>query len=203
MEATGGFEPPNRGFADLRLSPLGYVAPLATRALPGKIPAAWRPWPRWCRERDLNPHGRNAHGPLKTACLPIPPPRPVGTVPIIPHFPARATFSARNFKPIFAQFCLIIHQTKTEAIQCAGLPLALSCPILASIPPLSGRAGQTRGINYFRRAGQKGNNTHNREILAHCCNCRICGVAWWLLTLWAARNLSPGKSWSAAPTSGR
>ena len=27
MEATGGFEPPNRGFADLRLSPLGYVAP--------------------------------------------------------------------------------------------------------------------------------------------------------------------------------
>ena len=28
LEATGGFEPPNRGFADLRLSPLGYVAPL-------------------------------------------------------------------------------------------------------------------------------------------------------------------------------
>ncbi len=28
MEATGGFEPPNRGFADLRLSPLGYVAPI-------------------------------------------------------------------------------------------------------------------------------------------------------------------------------
>ena len=27
LEATGGFEPPNRGFADLRLSPLGYVAP--------------------------------------------------------------------------------------------------------------------------------------------------------------------------------
>ena len=26
LEATGGFEPPNRGFADLRLSPLGYVA---------------------------------------------------------------------------------------------------------------------------------------------------------------------------------
>ena len=28
LEATGGFEPPNRGFADLRLSPLGYVAPV-------------------------------------------------------------------------------------------------------------------------------------------------------------------------------
>ena len=26
MEATGGFEPPNRGFADPRLRPLGYVA---------------------------------------------------------------------------------------------------------------------------------------------------------------------------------
>ena len=26
MEATGGFEPPNRGFADLGLRPLGYVA---------------------------------------------------------------------------------------------------------------------------------------------------------------------------------
>jgi hypothetical protein len=28
LEATGGFEPPNRGFADLRLRPLGYVASL-------------------------------------------------------------------------------------------------------------------------------------------------------------------------------
>ena len=28
LEATGGFEPPNRGFADLRLRPLGYVAEL-------------------------------------------------------------------------------------------------------------------------------------------------------------------------------
>ncbi len=29
----------------------------------------------WCRGRDLNPYARR-HGPLKTACLPIPPPRP-------------------------------------------------------------------------------------------------------------------------------
>ena len=26
VEATGGFEPPNKGFADPRLRPLGYVA---------------------------------------------------------------------------------------------------------------------------------------------------------------------------------
>ena len=29
----------------------------------------------WCRGGDLNPYARR-HGPLKTACLPIPPPRP-------------------------------------------------------------------------------------------------------------------------------
>ncbi len=28
LEATSGFEPLNRGFADPRLRPLGYVAPL-------------------------------------------------------------------------------------------------------------------------------------------------------------------------------
>ena len=37
MEATGGFEPPNRGFADLRLSPLGYVAPGCTAGAEGGI----------------------------------------------------------------------------------------------------------------------------------------------------------------------
>ena len=46
MEATGGFEPPNRGFADLRLSPLGYVAFLIG---PNILVV-------WCRGRDLNPH---------------------------------------------------------------------------------------------------------------------------------------------------
>ena len=52
VEATGGFEPPNRGFADLRLRPLGYVAltsvvlvPRAgfepTQAMP-TTPSRWR-----------------------------------------------------------------------------------------------------------------------------------------------------------------
>ena len=56
LEATGGIEPPNRGFADPRLTTwlrrLGVL---------------------WCPGRDSNPHGL-PHGPLKTACLPIPPP---------------------------------------------------------------------------------------------------------------------------------
>ena len=34
MEATGGFEPPNRGFADLCLKPLGYVANYSNIYLP-------------------------------------------------------------------------------------------------------------------------------------------------------------------------
>ena len=34
LEATGGFEPPNRGFADLRLRPLGYVALLIAEVVP-------------------------------------------------------------------------------------------------------------------------------------------------------------------------
>ncbi len=33
LEATGGFEPPNRGFADPRLRPLGYVASLVSLVL--------------------------------------------------------------------------------------------------------------------------------------------------------------------------
>ena len=52
LEATGGFEPPNRGFADLRLSPLGYVA-LAVVS------------PSWCRGRDLNPHRRKPTAPSR------------------------------------------------------------------------------------------------------------------------------------------
>ena len=41
MEATGGIEPPNRGFADPRLN---HLATSPLRLAP------------WCRGRDLNPH---------------------------------------------------------------------------------------------------------------------------------------------------
>ena len=37
LEATGGVEPTNRGFADLRLSPLGYVAPSCRLGAEGGI----------------------------------------------------------------------------------------------------------------------------------------------------------------------
>lgn len=70
MEAAGGFEPPNKGFADPRLEPLGYVA--ANIYLFGKYRFC-RPLPNravrsaqqtnlmsnkniWCRGRDSNPH---------------------------------------------------------------------------------------------------------------------------------------------------
>ena len=62
LEATGGFEPPNRAFAELRLnhlatSPSCYCTTFVV--------------PR----RRFELLRANAHGPLKTACLPIPPPR--------------------------------------------------------------------------------------------------------------------------------
>ncbi len=62
LEATGGFEPPNRAFAELRLnhlatSPYNPIIPLLV--------------PR----KGLEPLQVCTHGPLKTACLPIPPPR--------------------------------------------------------------------------------------------------------------------------------
>ena len=58
MEATSGFEPLDRGFADPRLRPLGYVASSVL------VP-----------RRRFELLQACAHGPLKTACLPIPPPR--------------------------------------------------------------------------------------------------------------------------------
>ncbi len=42
LEATGGLEPPNRGFANLRLNHLA-TSPRFAR-------------PNWCRGWDLNPH---------------------------------------------------------------------------------------------------------------------------------------------------
>ena len=68
-EAPGGFEPPNRGFADLRLSPLGYGATFSYGPGPG-VPAAPRgdPGPppgrlRWCRGGDSNSHSHKATAP--------------------------------------------------------------------------------------------------------------------------------------------
>ena len=88
MEATGGFEPPNRGFADLRLSPLGYVASnCAGNWAPG-------PGPIMVPRAGLEPTRAYAHGPLKTACLPIPPPRPVDACRIITYLPGATRFSS-------------------------------------------------------------------------------------------------------------
>ena len=61
MEATGGFEPPNTGFADPRLKPLGHVAPHVNL--------------NWCRGGDSNSYSLCGHSALNAACLPIPPPR--------------------------------------------------------------------------------------------------------------------------------
>ena len=55
LEAPGGFEPPNRGFADLRLSPLGYGAPSHLEG-----PVRMR---RWCRGGDSNSHSLAATAP--------------------------------------------------------------------------------------------------------------------------------------------
>ncbi len=61
MEATGGFEPPNRGFADLRLNHLAtspYLClPLtAVRLVPASV---------WCRGWDLNPHRHSPPAPSR------------------------------------------------------------------------------------------------------------------------------------------
>ena len=49
----------------------------------------------WCRGGDLNPYARR-HGPLKTACLPIPPPRLLGPEnPRLPTLPPSTTSTLR------------------------------------------------------------------------------------------------------------
>ena len=58
MEATGGFEPPNRGFANPRLRPLGYVASALTHcSLFNDVADGW------CREWDSNPHALSSTTP--------------------------------------------------------------------------------------------------------------------------------------------
>jgi hypothetical protein len=76
MEATGGFEPPNRGFADPRLEPLGYVAATSDffvrHFLPDKIfSQVFYMVPR----AGLEPARPYEHYALNVACLPISAPR--------------------------------------------------------------------------------------------------------------------------------
>ena len=60
MEATGGIEPPNRGFADLRLNHLATSPRIEHSSLEvALVPRA-----------GFEPTRAQAHGPLKTACLP-------------------------------------------------------------------------------------------------------------------------------------
>ncbi len=62
MEATGGFEPPNRGFANPRLRPLGYVASELLILSPRKLEPTITDF-AWCREWDSNPHALSSTTP--------------------------------------------------------------------------------------------------------------------------------------------
>ena len=129
MEATGGFEPPNRGFADLRLSPLGYVALIVSTA--ELVPRA-----------GFEPTQANAHGPLKTACLPIPPPRPSGASHIISSTTLRGTHHSWSGPPslsaiignsegtnwILFAFQISIWKTIATASE-SGMPPVLELPL--------------------------------------------------------------------------
>ena len=69
MEATGGFEPPNRGFANPRLRPLGYVASESSiLTLLGRLEVVPRV--------GLEPTRPFEHYALNVACLPISASRP-------------------------------------------------------------------------------------------------------------------------------
>ncbi len=91
MEATGGFEPPNRGFADLRLSHLAtspcipefgdfWSGRRGSNSRPppwegGALPLSYSRTPLMVPGARLELAWADAHHPLKMACLPIPPPR--------------------------------------------------------------------------------------------------------------------------------
>jgi|AP82_1055514.scaffolds.fasta_scaffold280320_1 hypothetical protein len=70
MEATSGFEPLNRGFADLRLNHLA-TSPRCSVRLDFLVDCT-----TMVPRVGFEPTRAYAHGPLKTACLPVPPPRP-------------------------------------------------------------------------------------------------------------------------------
>ena len=69
LEAAGGFEPPNNGFANRRLGPLGYAAlAVGDLATPGDPPCqSWTPAARMAARRGLGeglgPHGGKGGGP--------------------------------------------------------------------------------------------------------------------------------------------
>ena len=107
VEATGGFEPPNRGFADPRLRPLGYVA-LLSWLFSGAS--------RWCRGGDSNSHSLLGHSALNAACLPIPPPRPGRFKPAASR--ARSIISTR------VKRCPESTAMSVRPIRTGGLPLS-------------------------------------------------------------------------------
>ena len=81
LEATTGFEPVDGGFADPCLATWLRRPNLASHHLSAQS---------WCQGGDLNPYARR-HGPLKTACLPVPPPRPERNRKATPSPPVRST----------------------------------------------------------------------------------------------------------------
>ena len=88
MEATGGFEPPNGGFANLCLRPLGYVAVAITSTADLKTGTPARRQSSIDEFRltklssvlvpraGLEPARSYEHSALNAACLPISTPRP-------------------------------------------------------------------------------------------------------------------------------
>ena len=116
MEATGRFELPNKGFADLRLNHLATSPQISC-------------WQSMVPRRRLELLRTFAHGPLKTACLPIPPPRLI------------ISFSNRTrILSILAGFCLDHYLVAKNCCQSNKAIMKLVCYMLFTImiPPPSG-----------------------------------------------------------------
>ena len=109
MEATGGFEPPNGGFADPRLNLLATS--------PSMVP-----------RRGFEPLRAYAHYPLKIACLPIPPPRPLAGV--AGFEPATGGFGDRCSTKL-SYTPLLQHNFTSKAPR--AQPLDLTCTLAGAI----------------------------------------------------------------------